>query len=822
MNQNLGAPYCPGPAVGPRHRLRARAAVQGGIATAAVTLGLTGLLGAQPGLAATAGAAADGGAENQLPEVIVTAQFRQQSAQTTPIAITAISGQQLDERSVANITDLNAIAPNVNVTGGTSTNGPVAQIFIRGIGQSDGHPGLEPGIGLYVDDVYHGLLLGSEMDLTDLDRIEVLRGPQGTLSGKNSIGGSIKLYSKKPDDQTDGYAEVGYGSFNRINVRAGSNFTLVPDRLYIRISGTSKSADGYMTRLDYGCQNAASSNIFQGGVLPSCKLGTEGGQSLNAARVALRWLPNDAMENNLIGSVTADNSEVPALKLLYSQNQQKLPNGQPFIPGGGSQFITPPNSYTTYATYGILSFTDPAIYNGKPGAGTHAGVNLPTTNPTDFYGVTDTFTWQLAEHYSLTAITGFLRYHGAFSSETGDSPYPAQVFRDIWSEHQFTEEVRLNGTSFGLLDWTAGVYYYDEGALFGGYKLLSPGLVSETLFTGYDPITSKSRSGFLHGVTHVTDSLSLVTGLRYTSESKDYTFQRLSPYDTALPSYTPVGPLNNTTGTYSGGHTDYRVGVEYQWTPAIMTYAQYSTGFRGGGVNPRPFIPQQEVPFNPETLRSTEIGMKSEMFDRTLLLNLAAFYSQYTNILFVNSNPTIVNGTVLSIYNITPVNVGSADIKGAEAEVRWQPIGALQIDGSASYLNFKLTSINQSAATITGVSLNTQEPYAPHEMVGLGAQYSFAVGSLGFIVPRIDGQYQSSFYTDITNTALGEVSGRTLLNAHLTWRSNKDDWEAAFGVTNLTDRFYYINKVNSVAPTFISQGQPGAPREWLFTLRRNF
>src|SRR5581483_9216832 len=179
----------------------------------------------------------------------------------------------------------------------------------------------------------------------DLDRIEVLRGPQGTLSGKNSIGGSIKLYSRKPSDETDGYAEAGYGSFNRVNLRAGGNFTVVPDTLYVRISGTSKYAKGYMTRLDYGCVNPAASGIFQGGLAGGCKLGTEGGQDVHAARVAVRWTPNEAIENNLIASITADRSEVPALKLLYSNNAQKLPNGQPFVPGGGSQFITGPTSY---------------------------------------------------------------------------------------------------------------------------------------------------------------------------------------------------------------------------------------------------------------------------------------------------------------------------------------------------------------------------------------------------------------------------------------------------------------------------------------------
>lgn len=793
------------------------------ITALAVLVGVTvsAWLGTQPACAADAGNT--GESDNQLQEVVVTAQFRKQSAQTAPLAITAVSAQQLDERSVTSINDLNSIAPNVNVTGGTTTNGPVAQIFIRGIGQSDGHPGLEPGVGLYVDDVYHGLMLGSEMDLTDLDRIEVLRGPQGTLSGKNSIGGSIKLFSKKPDDNPDAYAEAGYGSFNRINLRAGGNFTLIQDQLYVRVSGVSKTADGYMTRLDYGCVNQGASGIYQGGLLPGCKLGTEGGQDLHAARVALRWTPNDNIENNFIASVTADHSEAPALKLLYANNTQKFPNGQPFVPGGGSQFITGPTSYTTYATYIVPSFTDPAMYNGKPGAGAHAAVPLPTTNPTNYYGITDTFTWKLSELYSLTAITGYLRYNGAFSSEIGDSPYPTQSLRDTWSERQFTEEIRLNGTSFGLLEWTLGGYYYDEGALFGGLKLLSPGLPAESLFTGNDPITSKSRSGFAHGVFHATEALSAIAGVRYTSESKDYTFQRLSPYDTALASYTPVGPLNNTTGSYSGSHTDYRAGLEYQWTPAIMTYAQYSTGYRGGGVNPRPFIPQQEVPFRPETLGTTEIGLKSHLFDRTLLLNVAGFYSKYKDMLFTNSSPTVANGVVLSALNLTPVNVGSADIKGAELEFQWRPLAALEINGSVSYLSFKLTSITQSAATsVAGVSLNTKEPYAPERMGSLGIQYTLALGHLGSLVPRLDAQYQSSFYTDITDTPLGRVSGRTLMNAHLTWRSPTDHWEGALAITNLTDRFYYINKVNAVAPTFIAQGQPGAPREWLVSLRRNF
>jgi iron complex outermembrane receptor protein len=255
-----------------------------------------------------------------------------------------------------------------------------------------------------------------------------------------------------------------------------------------------------------------------------------------------------------------------------------------------------------------------------------------------------------------------------------------------------------------------------------------------------------------------------------------------------------------------------------------MTYAQWSTGFRGGGVNPRPFIVQQEVSFRPETVRASEVGAKTDLLDHHVRLNVAAFYNRYKDILFTNTSPTIVNGVLLSAANATPVNVGAADIEGAELEIEARPIGGLEIQGSASYLNFKFKSIELSAATIQtlGVSLHTQEPYAPKRQANLGVQYVFTLGSAGSIAPRMDMNYQSSFFTDISNTPLGDVSGRTLLDARVTWKSAKDDWESSVAVTNLTDRFYYINKVNATAPTNIAEGQPGTPREWLVTLRRNF
>jgi iron complex outermembrane receptor protein len=751
-----------------------------------------------------------------LEEIVVTAQFRQQNLQTTPVAITAITNQQLDEHNALSLTDLNGLAPNVTLTKGTNTNGPSAQAFIRGIGQSDGHPGLEPGVGLYVDDVYHGLLLGSDLDLTDLDRVEVLRGPQGTLAGKNSIGGSIKLFTKRPNEDTDGYADVTYGDFNLIKLRAAGNFTLVPEKLYARVSGISETQDGYMQRLDYFCdtgQNVVSTQIPVHG----CKLGTEGGTNLHSARIALRWIINDSLENNFNATDTQDRSEVPALKLT----QSNLSNG--YVPAPlnptGAEFITPAHSYTSYATYANVGFTDPATVTG-PGSGKHDGISVPTTDPINYYGLTDNLEWKINDHYTLTAITGYLRYNGSYSIETGDSPYATGLLDDTWADNQFTEEVRLNGTSLGKLDWTVGGYYYKEYAQFGGLKLLNPGLANETLFTGNDPIKSSNKSAFIHDVWRATDALSVITGIRYTKENKEYTFSRLDPYDQAVPSYNPgVGVLDGTTGTYSGSHVDYRLGFEYQWTETLMTYAEWSTGFRGGGVNPRPFVKQEEVPFGTEKLSAYEIGLKTDLLDNHLRLNVSGFYNKYRDILLVNTAPLNIGGVVTQ--NSTPVNVGAADIKGAEVEAVVRPVAAFQIDASASYLNFNFTSINQSAATIPGVSLETQDPYVPRRMANLGAQYTWTLPNGSSLSPRLDAQYQSSFFTDLSNSPFGEVGGRTLTDFRLTWKSPKGDWQTTAAVTNLTDHFYYISKVVSQRPSF-TQGQPGAPREWLVTVRRSF
>jgi iron complex outermembrane receptor protein len=572
-----------------------------------------------------------------------------------------------------------------------------------------------------------------------------------------------------------------------------------------------------MKRLDYACLHPGSNVPTQISVGPGCEIGTQGGQDVQGMRVAFRWIGSDAFEDNLILDATRDRSEIPAAKLLAVNN--------PLIPGGGAQYITGPEDYTTYSTFANLGFTDPPRYltpTAQPGAGTHGPLYLPDTNPTDGYGVSNGFEWRLREHYALSFITGYRRDSGEYSIFYGGSPYTIQLLHNTWSNRQFTQEIRLSGALAGQLDWTVGGFYYDQQAFFGGLKLLSPGAATETLFTGSDPIPATSKSAFAHAVWHLTPKLSVITGARYTDEKKDYTFQRKNPYAQSLPSFTPVGVLDGTTGRYSGGRADYRFGGEYQWTAGVMTYAQWPTGFRGGGVNPRPFIVEQEVPYGPEKMQALEIGAKAELLDRRLRINGAIFYNEYQDILFNNTAPTIVNGVILSANNSTPVNAGDAHIKGAELEMALRLVRGLQVDVALGYLDFAFTKISAPGATIPGVTLATEAPFAPERKASIGVSYEFALGSFGKLIPRADANYQSGFFTDVANSREARVDGRTLVNAHLVWQSSAQDWEADVAVANLTDRFYYVNKFRVAPPTSITEGQPGRPREWMIAVKRRF
>jgi iron complex outermembrane receptor protein len=706
-----------------------------------------------------------------MDSIMVTAQFREQNLQDTPIAISAVNSEMMEARGLTSVLDIAASAPNVNIKPTVGNYGSGAAISIRGVGQYDSNFALEPGVGIYIDDVYHPTVFGSVFDLLDLDRVEILRGPQGTLAGKNSIGGAVKLYSKRPDENTGGFVEATYGDANRIDFRGGANFTLIPETLFMRVSGVVKKRDGYMTRYDYGCRNP-DSGVPNHAMLSNCKLGTEGGQDFQGIRAALRWLPNENWEVNLIADTSDDNSEPPATRLLRGPNPIYVTN---------EQYV----NYSTYAGTGWLS-SPKSTMSGK--------------------GVSAKVDYRINDVLGLTSISSYRDYSGAWGVDADGSPLP--YYTQYWDVdyRAKSQEFRLNGTAFGdALDYTVGGYYFDGSGRYAGLVEI-PRLYA----LHDDPVSSESLSGFAHGIYKFNDTFDMSAGIRYTDESKDYKFSRIDPL-TGL----PQSAIDGQESHYGGNRWDYRLSGSYHVDERTMLYATYSTGFKGGGVNPRPFSPSQVQPFSPETLQAYELGIKTDLLDKRLRVNGAVFFNRYNDILI-----TITNGYGGFPVSAIPVNAGEADVKGAEVEFTAYPIDGLSIDGSLSYLDFKYTKLS-TAALASRMNYDMVAPYVSRYKASIGTQYDIWFQK-GRLTPRLDANFQSSFFTNAINTQLGEVKTSMIYNARMTWRPNDANWETAFGVANLFNKYYYLNKIDVTSASNIATATPARPREWFVTMKYNF
>jgi iron complex outermembrane receptor protein len=795
-------------------------------------------------------------------EIIVTAQFRSQKLQDTPIAITAVSSAMLESRSQTNIAQVANQAPSVTLKPQGAAFGPALGANIRGVGQFDFNPALEPGVGFYVDDVYYATLTGSILDLLDLDRVEILRGPQGTLAGRNSIGGAVKLYSKRPLGDGSGSISAAYGSRNRIDLRGGADFNLTPG-VDVRLSGVAKKQRGYVKRLDFGCvypaggsatlpANAplnAGTAINPAGGVPAttsgdCLLAREGEVNYIAGRAQIRLRPTDRFEVNIAGDYT-DDDRTTAPNILLARN---YPNGQlasprfplPAIPPYAT--ATPPGRdiqpfsvtvpYDTrfvcgkYCTY--ENFIDPA--DGAYPAGQADGrVHFRG------WGVSGEAEWQIADRLQLTSITAYRAYRSLFSNDNDASPLSHSLGYGPLTFRFFSQEVRLSG-SFGAnreVQYTLGGYYSDQKSVYKSFQDLR---YSALRFEQNDPVKADSKAVFAQIAWTPLPRLTLNGGLRYTEESKTYTYVRRSPEGGVAPP--ALAPLDGLTGDYSGHRVDYRANAQYSFTDTVMGYAQISTGFKGGGVNPRPFFSQQVQPFGPETLTAYEIGAKSDLFDRKLRLNLAAFFSKYKGIQLSLGNCTAIAGAGFGVPCALPTNAGDADIKGIELETTVRPVGGLVIDGSASFLDFKYKRFGTYTATASGVTTtvsvggptNLNGPqygdypsYTPRWKWSVGAQYEFDLGGAGTLTPRVDAAFQGQLYTAGANRSSNRIDGYTVANARLTWRNAKNDLEAALEVTNFTNKYYYLTiSDGSISGAGTVTAQPGRPREWAFSVKKKF
>jgi iron complex outermembrane recepter protein len=807
---------------------------------------------AQPAPSAAAGS------DSALEEIVVTAEFRSEKEQQTPLAITALSGDTLTERNVSNLANIDA--PNVTMYGANAAYGKTVSASIRGIGQGDfNYASAEPGVGIYVDDVLFAGNFGAMFDMLDLDHVEVLRGPQGTLFGKNSIGGAIRVVSKQPTGDNTGFAEVTVGDFERKELRAGFDVAVVPDVLMLRVTGMSKERNGYVSRLDYACAHPGTA-----GTLPpeqlgqgSCTLGLEGGVDVKGARVQLRWVPSDVVEDRLEASMVDDDSEAAAEVMVVAD-----PGLSPAMQGFNKNTVVPTfgipydqrfetgGTYTNYST-----FYDPYLRTA-----------YPADNTVHEWSTSNVLTWQIVPQIQLKSVTAAQGYWGDFSDDQDNSPLGLAWAYNLLDHRQFTQEFDLTGKAFdSKLDWAVGAYYFYGYSLnrghidlnfdFGGTVI--PGLTSGNGFftpgppfngqpvLGFnqnDPAYTTDRAAFTQATYAITDQFHATGGIRYTSEDKDYTFNHYNPL---IDVPNPILDLRGVEGRTSYSHIDWKAGVDYELTPDLMAYASATTGFRGGGINPRPFNDLQVIPFKPEKLTEYEIGIKSEWFDHRLRGNITGYYGQYRDVI-VTSERLDSTGAPFT----APTNVGSANIDGFELQVDTTPLPGLTFNFAAGLTDFKWVNLgaNQgcqdfSAAaavpfTVPGAPYNctSGNPGYNDLNVGmskwngnLGGQYMIAMGNAGTLTPRLDANYHSAYYNNNYNlynpggTGVAVTPAMTLLNARMTWESTGHLWSVALFATNLTNRYYYQSFLDLRA---FGEGQlsaqPGEPAEWGLTFRRKF
>lgn len=800
-------------------------------------------------------------------EIVVTAQFRDQKLQDVPLAITALDATNIEARSQTNLQQVADTAPNVSIRPQGASFGPSVTASIRGVGQNDFNPAFEPGVGIYIDDVYYPQLTGAVFDLLDVERVEILRGPQGTLTGRNSAGGAIKFYSKKPSGDNGGFVEATYGSRNRIGLRAAADFSL-SETLSARVSGVFKNQKGYVDRVDYGCRFPTSGVPSTNAGGGDCVLGKLGGVGYQAIRGILRWAPDDRLDVTLIADYTKDERTI-AGEVLLATGPVPPPNTAVNGVVLSDAFIC--GRFCNYSTTGQpAAVFQPALNVAPPGAPPFyidplgaAGTQLAATSGTDRsdyngWGISGQINYKVSDSISITSISGYRKFDTEFYTDDDLTPINTNFGRNFLSNKSFSQELRLNFSPTENINATLGGYYFTQDSVYDSFQDIRYVSVFPLQFRQPDPTSAKAKAAFGNISWKLTEALSINAGLRYTDESKQQTYFRFNldgtvnrfldpvgaaygvgyngPDSLALfgPATATVTALSGNTASYSANKLDYRVAVDYRVSPEFLAYVSVATGFKGGGSNPRPFNANQLIPFAPEKVTAFEYGIKSDFFDNRLRLNAALFYNDYTDLQIpVNACPTAPCAARL--------NAGDAIVKGWEIELTARPVNGLTIDGALSYITQKLkaSSLNP-AATFTGVIIApgvvgvnpagvapNDPPTAPQWKANLGVQYKAELGNAGSITPRFDLAYQDRQYTGPAviggSRILNYLPSFTTLNGRLTWRNLDDDISISLEVTNITNEYYFLSRFNLLgAGAGFDKALPAAPREWALSVKKKF
>jgi len=708
-------------------------------------------------------AAASFGSQAQvLEEVVVTAQHRAENLQDVPIAITAIGSEEL---RAADISDVNAISLRTPGFSMGTFNPAQPQLFIRGIGSNADGASEDQSVVVFLDGVYLGRTAGQAFDLFDLERVEVLRGPQGTLYGKNAAGGALNIITQKPTDEFAGAVEVSGGDLGYFSTRAKVSGPLT-DTLAGKLSASYKERDGYVESV---VSNLDDFNSYDS----------------TAIRGQLLSRPSDCLELLFTADYSEDNRVSPGRNTGTKFLQGQIVAAGPF---------------------------DPDFYENM--------LSEEPRSDVETWGVSLQADWEIGDG-TLTSITAYRETDAdvrdlAFSV---DYRYLGLASLDNYFDEkgeQFSQEIRYATDLSDTLFLQSGIYYLNEQVdrvesldIVCGLLCRVPPSSPIFLPTGSADQSNETDSYgvFAQATWTMTDRLDLTVGARYTYEEKDASnvgspdgaFAILQPYDVEMSenwdAFTPKAALN------------------YALSDELTAYATVSTGFKSGGFQGlAPTAVAASTPFDEEKVTNYELGLKGTVLDDTLRFNAAAFYTQYDDlqVLILTVQPSGLPGPQLT------ANAGEAEIQGFELEAQWLLGSYFQLQATYAYLDTEYTQLENNLEPFEGNSLRN----APDNAFSLSAIFDYPLAS-GSINARADYTYKDDAYQDIQNQDEAAMPSYDVLNLRLAYMAADERWEVAAWVKNALDEEYLLH--NSVLNPGLAQlPLPAAPRTWGVTATLNF
>ena len=835
----------------------------------------------------------------ELEEVTVTATRRAENIQNVPIAVTAVTAEQLESKGINDVAKLSALAPNVTLDAGTPFSGSdtVLAAYIRGIGQNDFAFNQDPGVGVYIDGVYLARSVGSNTQMLDVERVEILKGPQGTLFGRNTIGGAISIVTREPGKDFMFKGSVTGGTFNRLDVQATADLPF-SDTFRTSLSIASAKRDGYQRRIPFtNLTNVGPAGSFAnipdcGAVGATCSFNTDDSSRFPAAgrgsgeaegsidqwsvRGKAVFQPNELFKATFAADYqNVDQSASPNTALAINSFQA---GGFPFynlcIAGQTLGIFSPGAAQgQVCGPRGGLSPT-PALYQQLPALWNVNNDGNPNNNrlPWDSrfqtgnidqtyatgnsfsklknWGVATTLEFALPANASLKSITAYRDLHWFTGMDLDGSPLPILEPSFQMPQHEFSQELQFNGTTINdRLNYTVGAYYFKEAGHLHDYVIFPAGIL---MIDGPNDLDTTARALFTHLRFKVTDQFGITVGARYTKETKHFeghqhdddgfVYKISGCYPATDPARLHLNPTIPASVTcqqalgfpsatepfrfYPPGvqtlkfsNTSPTVGGEFHVNEDIMLYASFSKGYKTGSWTTRLSAPHPvfdpSLDFDPEFAKAYEVGMKSELLDRKLRLNLAAFHTDYSGIQ-LNSQQGI---------SPTLVNAGDARIYGFEAEAEAVLGNGFVLNAAFGYTNAKYTRLNNvldngAPLTLNSCPLRTSDPNSvcdlpktPKYKVYVGPQYTRSLAGGGSVTLNADYTYTAKLFNDLGNEELLKRDATNLVNASITYAAADNKWALTFGGTNLSDERYIVSGQNQGGVAVIDAVY-SRPREW--------